>query len=222
MSYKIVVVGSSDGLGLALVNQLKDHHSCLIWGRDESKTSHVANNLQLPFVVADLCDYSLVEQAMESASSQLSGIDIVVNCVGVWSQGYLHDQSYELIQNIMQTNAIGSIWVAKTSFKFLRQSDNNPLLINVISQDGLSAKALRAAYTSSKFAMTGLTKSIQIDWQKYNIAVTGVYPGPFKSNLFIKAGVQRDFSQSLEVDTVATQISNLINQSEDRPQELII
>ncbi len=222
MNYKIVVVGSSDGLGLSLANQLKGQHSCLIWGRNELKTQQVSNQLQLPYVVADLCDYVQVERSMQYANEQLDGIDIVVNCVGVWSQGYLHDQSYELIQNIMQTNAVGSIWIAKTAFNFLRQSNNNPLLINVISQDGLHAKAQRAAYTSSKWAVTGLTKCLQIDWQEHNIQVVGVYPGPFKSNLFIKAGVERDFSQSLEVDTVATQITQLINQPNPRSQELII
>lgn len=71
-------------------------------------------------------------------------------------------------------------------------------IINVVSQAGLMAKAERAPYNASKWAITGFTKSMQQELKPTKIAVTGFYPGAMNTRIFEKSGDSRDMSQALD------------------------
>jgi short-subunit dehydrogenase len=85
------------------------------------------------------------------------------------------------------------------------------LIVNVISQGGLYAKAERAVYTASKWAITGFTKSIQPELAPHGIAVTGLYPGMMKTQMFAKLDIQKDMSKGLDTEEVAKTIEFLLS-----------
>ena len=80
-------------------------------------------------------------------------------------------------------------------------------IINVISQGGLYAKSERSVYTASKWALTGFTKAMQAELKPFSVAVVGLYPGAIKdTNIFKKAGNERDMSNALAPEVVADAI----------------
>jgi short-subunit dehydrogenase len=99
-------------------------------------------------------------------------------------------------------NALGSIYMTKAVVPAMKQRGSGRI-INVISQAGLGAKAERAVYNSSKWAMTGFTKSMQLELRPHGIAVTGFYPGALNTHLFDKTGNSRDMSRALEPEIAA-------------------
>src|SRR5690606_7586618 len=111
--------------------QLPSDFTPLIWGRDQDKTQLIATNLSLPYVIADVRDYGQVQSAFAEADQILNGIDMVINCAGIWTQGHLQDHSPDLIFELMHTNAIGALWISHAAFPYLKSSANHPLLVHV-------------------------------------------------------------------------------------------
>ena len=91
------------------------------------------------------------------------------------------------------------------------KKQNSGFIINIILQAGLYGKAERSVYSASKFAITGFTKSIQPELAKYNIAVTGIYPGKLNTRLFEKAGVTKTMTDALHPNEIAKVIEFLLS-----------
>jgi short-subunit dehydrogenase len=85
-------------------------------------------------------------------------------------------------------------------------------IINVISQSGLYGKAERSVYGASKFALTGFTKSLEPELEKYGIRVAGLYPGKIATGMFAKVGISKDMSDALAPADVARAVSYIISQ----------
>jgi len=85
------------------------------------------------------------------------------------------------------------------------------LIININSQGGLYAKAERSVYTASKWAVTGFTKAMQPELAPFGIAVTGIYPGMLKTDMFNKMGIDKDMSKGLDTKEVAKTVEFLLS-----------
>jgi short-subunit dehydrogenase len=105
---------------------------------------------------------------------------------------------------------IGLINTTKAVIPAMKQQGSG-LIINVNSQGGLYAKAERGVYTATKWAITGFTKAMQPELAPYGIAMTGLYPGMMKTDMFNKMGIEKDTSNGLELDEVAKTIEFLLS-----------
>ena len=89
-------------------------------------------------------------------------------------------------------------------------------IINIISQAGLHPRSERSVYNSSKWAITGFTKCLQLELMPLNINVVGFYPGFIHTNLFGKANkFSRDFSKAMPVSKVATELKHIVDLEND-------
>jgi NAD(P)-dependent dehydrogenase (short-subunit alcohol dehydrogenase family) len=99
-------------------------------------------------------------------------IDVLFNNAGVSGIGTdFEDITFETWQNVVNINLTGSFLCAQGAFKMMK--DQTPQGGRIINNGSISAHAPRpnsASYTSTKHAITGLTKSISLDGRKYNIA----------------------------------------------------
>lgn len=198
---RVLITGGSDGLGRAIAQALKTAgHSVTILGRDEAKTKQVAAELGCDYVVADLRDVAALNTAVAAAGE----IDVLVNNAGTWIQDALETNEDARIEEVMEVNALGTIYATKAVVPQMKQRGGGRIL-NVISQAGLSAKAERAVYNASKWAVTGFTKSMQLELKPHKIAVTGLYPGALDTSMFHKTGYQPR-QNALDVKLVAESI----------------
>ena len=72
------------------------------------------------------------------------------------------------------------------------------------------ARAQRGVYNASKWAITGFTKSLQEELAPLGIGVTGVYPGKLRTDLFKKAGNDKDMTDALDPLEVAKAIEYIL------------
>jgi len=79
-------------------------------------------------------------------------------------------------------------------------------IMNISSQAGLYAKGERAVYNATKWGVTGFTKSLEIELQKYKIRVIGIYPGKLNTKMFEKMGIKKDLSDALDPEEIAKTI----------------
>ncbi len=215
MKKVVVITGGTDGLGLTLARRLAATHSVIILGKNEEKAQHVAQTIGCAYVVADVRDAHSLRAAAEEVRQKYHRVDRLVNNAGVWIQGRLLDNEPEDIQHAFQVNTCGVIFSTQA---FLPLMNAGSLIVTVVSQAGLTAKAERSIYNASKWAVTGFVKSLELELAPLHIRVAGFYPGAFQTSLFEKAGNPRDMSKALRVEHVAAALADIV----ESPDNVII
>ena len=121
----------------------------------------------------------------------------------------------ENIKNAILVNTLGTI-LTTNSVVYQMKKQKCGRIINIISQAGLYGKAERSVYNASKWAITGFTKSIQLELAPFGISVVGFYPGFIHTNLFGKARTHKtDFSTAMPVEKPAKALAYLIEVDSD-------
>lgn len=185
----VVITGASDGLGKALAETLSPDHRVVAIARNTEALQELAALVGCDWHECDVRDSVQIAQTMDDIAAKHGGIDVLVNNAGVIINGELVDTSDEDIKNVIETNTLGSIYCAKAALRHMKQQKSG-LIINVVSQSGLSARAGRSIYNASKWALTGFTKALQQETAAYGVRATGFYPGTIKTDLFAKAGLE--------------------------------
>ena len=210
----IVISGGSDGLGKTLAERLSNDNKVIILSPTEGKLKKVASETNCNYEVCDVTDYSSIENAVKNIIQKYNRIDCLINNAGLWIQDKLVDNNPEKIAKVIEVNTTGVIYLTKVVIPYMtRQKDG--LIINIISQAGIYAKAERSVYNASKWAITGFTKSIQPEVAKDGIRVTGMYPGMLKTNMFEKEGIHKDMTNGLDTKEVASAVEFLLVLNKD-------
>jgi len=214
MSKVIIVSGGSDGLGLRIAQELVADNQVVILAHNPEKLQKAAAEIHSDYIAADVTLYSEVAKAVDQVIERHGRIDCLINCAGIWAQGQITQNSEEEINNLLDVNTKGTIFLCKAVIPLMEKQGGGEI-VNIISQDGLTAKQDRSLYHSSKWAITGFTKCLQQDLAQKHIKVTGVYPGLMKTSLFEKKGVTRDLSRALDLEEVAKIIKFVIHLDAD-------
>jgi NADP-dependent 3-hydroxy acid dehydrogenase YdfG len=206
----ILISGGSDGLGKAIAEKLAPNNHVIILSHNIDKLREVGREINCDFVEAELTDYDSLKTAVNKIVEKHHTLDVLVNNAGIWMEGELEDNEPSKIKELIEVNTTGTIFLTRAVLPGMRFRKSGQI-INIISQDGLSAKKNRSIYHASKWAITGFTKCLQEDLEGESIKVTGVYPGLIKTNLFKKSGVDRDLSNALDPGEVASLVEYVIN-----------
>jgi short-subunit dehydrogenase len=194
----------------AIAARLTDNNKVIILSPNEDKLKAVAEELGCEYKVCDVRDYSQIEKIVQDVGS----IDCLINNAGLWIQGSLDDNDPERIHEVLEVNTLGVINMTKAVISGMKQQKSG-LIININSQGGFYAKAERGVYTATKWAITGFTKAMQPELAPFGIAVTGLYPGMMKTEMFSKMGIEKDMSKGLDTEDVAKTVEFLL--SFDKP-----
>lgn len=185
----IVITGGSDGIGKALAEDLSSDYNVVILARNEDALKDIAERSGVNYFICDVKNAEQVKDVFEEIMAQHSRIDVLINNAGVIVNGELIDTPDDVIENVITTNTLGAIYVAKAALKTMK-AQGSGRIINVISQAGRNAKANRSVYNASKWALTGFTKALEEEAGNYGVLVTGFYPGTVRTDLFAKAGLE--------------------------------
>ncbi len=174
-----VVTGAGTGIGRAVAMALlKAGYSVALAGRRiEPLEAVVIEAKALGFdralaVSTDVSKPDSVAALFEHTRQTFGRVDVLFNNAGVGlpSVGF-EDLTFEQWQNTVNINLTGSFLCAQAAFRVMKAQ--TPQGGRIINNGSISAHAPRpnsAPYTSTKHAITGLTKSISLDGRKYNIA----------------------------------------------------
>ena len=210
MDKVVFISGGSDGLGYAIAKQLSPTNKVIICSPTKEKLEKAAKELDCEYEVCDVSDANAVEQAIGSIIEKHGKIDCLINNAGLWIEGELDANDIDDIKRVMDVNSLGVMLLSKAVIPHMKK-EKSGLIINVISQAGLYGKAERSVYVASKFAITGLTKSLAGELSQYGIKVTGLYPGKMKTEMFEKMGIKKDMSNGLEPEEVAKTVEFILS-----------
>ena len=173
-----VVTGAGSGIGRASALALLEAGYCVaLAGRRKEALDETAalgkcadRTLAMPTDVGKPDDVKALFQAIVK---RFGRVDVLFNNAGVNAPGILfEDLSYEKWQSVVDANLTGSFLCAQAAFRIMK--DQTPRGGRIINNGSISAHAPRpfsAAYTSTKHAITGLTKASNLDGRMYDIAV---------------------------------------------------
>ena len=209
----ILISGGSDGLGKALAEKFSKKYKVIILSKNKEKTQKAAEECGCDFVIADVSNYKEVEIAVSEIIKKYEKIDYLINNAGLWIEGVLEKSDPEKIKKVIDVNTTGTIFLTHAVLPFMKLNKKGRI-INVISQAGLSAKAERVVYNTSKWAITGFTKSLALELIPHNITVAGFYPGSMKTSFFEKADIKKDSSNYIELSEAVRAMEFIIETSD--------
>jgi NAD(P)-dependent dehydrogenase (short-subunit alcohol dehydrogenase family) len=173
-----IVTGAGTGIGRAVSLALLQHgYSVALTGRRVDKleetvaqaSSHDGRTIVIP---ADVRRPDQVRSLFARTLTTFGRLDLLFNNAGLGTPAIpLEELSLEQWNNVVDTNLTGAFLCAQEAIKIMKAQ--TPRGGRIINNGSISAHAPRpnsCAYTATKHAITGLTKSISLDCRKYDIA----------------------------------------------------
>jgi len=191
-----VVFGGSQGIGKAIVEKLQSS-DLTVYSLSRSSGCDVSN--------ADQVKSSL----MGIANKHNGGIDFIINSAGVLFAGPLINTSEDKVEEMINTNLLGSIHIAKHSYTYLKQAKG--MLVFFSSSSYLKGRSNIAAYSATKSAVSNLSQGLAEEWQNDGIRVNCIAPSRTDTPMRAKNFTQSDdLSDLLDPDWVASKVEELI------------
>ena len=171
-----LVTGAGTGVGRAAALALmKDGFAVVLAGRRKEPLEAVANEgkpAKSLVVPTDISDPAAIKALFAKTKDTFGRLDVLFNNAGIGAPPVpLEDLSYDKWKAVVDTNLTGPFLCTQEAFKIMK--DQNPRGGRIINNGSISAhvpRPLTVAYTATKHAITGLTKSTALDGRKYDIA----------------------------------------------------
>jgi NAD(P)-dependent dehydrogenase (short-subunit alcohol dehydrogenase family) len=144
----------------------------------------IAENERLPlhFVQLDVTDDGSVKNAMQSIIDEASRIDVLVNNAGYALYGAFEDLAMEELEAQFETNLFGVTRVTQAAIPTMRKQKSG-IIVNISSGVvSIGGYPGGSAYTNTKFAIEGLSKSMTYELEPFGIKVVLVEPGVIRSD----------------------------------------
>jgi NAD(P)-dependent dehydrogenase (short-subunit alcohol dehydrogenase family) len=177
-----IVTGAGSGIGKSVALAfLKDGYRVALAGRRKDALEQTvkdagANGSRALAVPTDVTKPESVAALFAATKKAFGRLDVLFNNAGVSAPGIpLEDLTFEQWKNVVDINLTGMFLCMQESFRIMKSQE--PRGGRIINNGSISAHAPRpnsAPYTSTKHAVTGLTKSGSLDGRKYDIAVCQV------------------------------------------------
>lgn len=172
-----VITGAGSGIGRAVALALAGAgYATVLAGRRKDALEETVRlappGAQTLAVATDVTDPASVAALFAATKEKFGRIDLLFNNAGTGAPAIGFDElTFEQWSRVVATNLTGSFLCAQEAFRMMKAQ--RPMGGRIINNGSISAHAPRpnsAPYTSTKHAITGLTKSISLDGRKYDIA----------------------------------------------------
>jgi NAD(P)-dependent dehydrogenase (short-subunit alcohol dehydrogenase family) len=176
-----VVTGAGTGIGRAVaLALLADGYAVALAGRrldalQATASMSAAGSRALP-VATDVSQPASVKALFAQSLAAFGRVDVLFNNAGVGAPAIpMEDLSFEQWQNVVGINLTGSFLCAQEAIRAMKQqSPQGGRIINNGSISAYAPRPLSAPYTSTKHAISGLTRSIALDGRAFNIACSQI------------------------------------------------
>ena len=171
-----IVTGAGTGIGKSTALALLKAGYCVVLaGRraeplaDVAKASGAGDRVLA--VPTDVADPAAVSALFAKVKEKFGRLDLLFNNAGISAGGPIEDLTFEQWKSVVDINLTGPFLCTQAAVRMMKSQD--PMGGRIVNNGSISAHAPRpnsAPYTSTKHAITGLTKSTSLDGRKYNIA----------------------------------------------------
>jgi 2-dehydro-3-deoxy-L-rhamnonate dehydrogenase (NAD+) len=190
-----IVTGGVSGIGLAVAQRVAESGGMLsLWDRDTAALEKISKELSAKTRVhtarVDVSSYSDVQSAAKASAEHFGKVDCLVNSAGIAGDNKLAwEYPVEEWLRVHNVNLHGTFYACREVIPHL-QKNGWGRIVNIASVAGKEGNPTASAYSSSKAAVIGLTKSLGKELAKQNITVNCVTPAAVKTAIFAQVTQQ--------------------------------
>ncbi len=184
-----LITGASSGIGATLAREFATCGAhVLLAARRLERIESLATELRAAGLAAtplsmDVSDADSIHTAFNLAAEKVGLPDIVINNAGIAAPSMFLKTDHESLERVMQTNFFGAWNVCQETARRLSAAKRPGSIINIASVLGIGAAPGYSAYSASKAALMQLTRSLALEFVRYNIRVNALAPGWFISEM---------------------------------------
>jgi NAD(P)-dependent dehydrogenase (short-subunit alcohol dehydrogenase family) len=187
-----LITGGGRGIGRAIALALASAGAAIITtGRNISTLEQVAAEITerggtALALTCDVADSAAVQATVARATAALGSITILVNNAGITASVKFTETDDATWERIMRVNATGPFFCCRAVVPDMIAREWGRI-INIASTAALSGIAYSAAYSASKHALLGLTRSLALELARHNITANALCPGWVETDMLQKA-----------------------------------
>ena len=187
-----LVTGAGRGIGRAIALAFAQGGAKVaVLGRNQTSLEQVrdeitANGGQALALPCDVSDAAAVRAAFGSVRTALGLVDILVNNAGIAASRKITAIDNETWAQIMQVNVTGPFYCCREAVPDMLQRGGGRI-INIASMAALVGVPYSSAYSASKHALLGLTRSLALELGRNQITVNAICPGWVETDMLAEA-----------------------------------
>lgn len=189
----IVVTGAGSGIGAACVRRLHAEGAVVVAAdlrrQDVEKlASELGDASRVHVAELDVADREMVSGLITDAATRFGNLFGLVNSAGIRGVGNVLDFDEAAWHRVLSVNLDGTFYACQAFARALRDAGTSGAIVNITSGAGIVGIPNRLGYSASKFAVSGITKSMSLELAALGIRVNAVAPGmirtPMTSTMF--------------------------------------
>ena len=180
----LLITGVSSGFGRALAQEaLATGHQVVGTVRSEraKQAFEALDPAQAVGRVLDVTDFDAIDGVVAEIEANVGEIDVLVNNAGYGHEGILEESSLAEMRRQFDVNVFGAVAVTKAVLPYMRSRRRGHIL-NITSMGGFITMPGIAYYCGSKFALEGISEVLGKEVKSFNVHVTAVAPGSFRTD----------------------------------------
>ncbi len=212
-----IVTGGSRGIGFAIAREFAINGiNLLITARNVERLENACRELSkygvdVIYVACDIRDRECCKKIVKSCLDHYGRIDILVNNAGTAVRKYFHDMNFEEIDEIIDTNVKGLMYLTLEVVKIMIKQRRG-IIINISSGAGKSGIPQLSVYSASKAAVNIFTEALARELSRYGIRVYAVCPGGTDTELHRKLFPEHRSEWLLKPEEVARLVFRLVKE----------
>ena len=181
---KVLITGATGGIGKEIVKKFVSlKANILATGTKTEKLEALKKEFpNINVLKFDISEQSKINEFIENASSQLTGLDVLINNAGINKDNLSLRMTDEEWKKVIDVNLGSTFLLCKYGIKKMLKNKYGRI-VNITSVVGHTGNLGQANYSASKAGIIGMSKSLAIEYAKKNITVNCISPGFIQSNM---------------------------------------
>jgi len=218
---KILISGASRGIGKRIAEAaINEGHYISLGLRKSYKFDKsalkISNSDESRLIISeyDAKDKNSCKEWVRKTKIDFGSIDTLIHCAGIFKKTELNfrDKEEKDIDDLWKTNVMGPWHLTRAAWEYLIEVKNSRVIV-LVSMSGIRSKGSFAGYSTSKFALMGLSETIRNEGWDKGLRVTTICPGWVNTDMSkeVKSISRKEMTQPEDIGIIINTLLKLPN-----------
>ena len=206
----VVLTGASSGIGYSLLKYFISEGAIVYASSRNEREITEKDKQECHFELLDLSDEVNVEKYTKVVLQKENRVDILINNAGVaHNLALIEEMNVEMFNSIIKDNVMPTFNMMKHIMPIMKKN-NSGTVINISSRAGRRAVPKLSAYTAAKFAVRGLTESVDKEVQETGIKCVTISPAGVNTGMRAMVFGKEDAENQQDTSRITEIISKIL------------